>query len=555
MSQLAAAFRLRSVVVEQGPVAKGTSKQALTDQVDVGSQKHKQLVRAFVDALFTDDYLRSRGLDDDARDEHNRLVAAAVDHGLARWDKVAAHRNLIGDVPSVVTDFTHTVFEVSHDVLVRVAAYLTLYGLIHPALVDATTWPSKPGVKAWWGETLGRAHEPIDASPLSKKKRGRLAFHTLKKIRSGRSLPQDTVIADLADTLARHGIRTRDGSRDETAAEIEFELRLACGLADLSRWMRSSSWSTLDQAASTFFQGAVPCLDPPQVIDLLTRGVGSEAWPQLQQGVRILAFAGLMEMRNTVMTHTEEMLRLAEKDIRQCYALTADDFERQSTDLASRLPPGSDDMGAIMAEFTASSAKFFRALANGEPRLVVRDGFDDDMRAIGMCYQALARWNQHTKDQQEKLFRQAVEACPHLAYPKRMLAQHLVSQGRFEEELGLLQEAVNLNPVNIEGRELLIDALLRRQMYEEMTKLAYEPSSVVLDTARALGLVRTERVEDAEEIVERLLPDHSNDPLVLEVDAACKEERGDKRGAAAARRKAKLLGHGVTERAMRPTPT
>ena len=260
-------------------------------------------------------------------------------------------------------------------------------------------------------------------------------------------------------------------------------------------------------------------------------------------------------MRSTVMKHTEEMLRLAEKDIRRCYALTADDFERQSTDLASRLPPGSDDMGAIVAEFTASSAKFFRALANGEPRQVLRDGFNEDMRAIGMCYQALAPWNHHTKDQQEKVFRQAVEACPHLAYPKRMLAQHLALQGQFEEVLDLLQESVNLNPANIEGRELLIDALLRRQMYEEMTQLAYEPSSVVLDTARALGLVRTGRVAEAEVIVERLLPNHSNNPLVLEVDAACKEERGDQRGAAAAKRKAKLLGYGVTEKATRPTAT
>ena len=41
----------------------------------------------------------------------------------------------------------------------------------------------------------------------------------------------------------------------------------------------------------------------------------------------------------------------------------------------------------------------------------------------------------------------------------------------------------------------------RRQMYEEMTQLAYEPSSVVLDTARALGLVRTGRVAEAEVIV------------------------------------------------------
>ena len=254
LSQLAAAFRLRSTVVDNGPVAKGTSKQALTDQVDVGSDKHKQLVRAFVDALFPGAYLKTCGLDDDARDEHNRLVATAIDHGLARWDKVAAHRNLIGDVPSVVTDFTHTVFEVSHDVLVRVAAYLTIYRHLHSALVAATTWPSKPGVAAWWRETLERAHEPIDASPLNKKKRGRLDFHTLKKIRSGTSLPQDTVIGDLADALARHGIRTRDGSRNETVAEIEFELRLACGLAELSRWAQSSSWSTLDQAAYTFLR-------------------------------------------------------------------------------------------------------------------------------------------------------------------------------------------------------------------------------------------------------------------------------------------------------------
>ena len=70
-------------------------------------------------------------------------------------------------------------------------------------------------------------------------------------------------------------------------------------------------------------------------------------------------------MRSTVMKHTEEMLRLAEKDIRRCYALTADDFERQSTDLASRLHLAVTIWVPSWRSSRASSAKFFRALANG----------------------------------------------------------------------------------------------------------------------------------------------------------------------------------------------
>ena len=145
-------------------------------------------------------------------------------------------------------------FEVSHDVLVRVAAYLTIYGTCTPSLVAATTWPSKPGVAAVVEGNVGaspRAHRP---HPHSTRRNGEGSTSTPSRDQVWHFLTAGHCHWRPGGCVGKTRIRTRDGSRNETVAEIEFELRLACGLAELSRWRQSSSWSTLDQAAYTFLR-------------------------------------------------------------------------------------------------------------------------------------------------------------------------------------------------------------------------------------------------------------------------------------------------------------
>lgn len=98
LSQLTAAFRLRQAVIGGSTdVPEGTAKHGLSDQRDIGREKHVALLRTAVDELFSTAYLAARGLDPRAATEHNDLVTQALDVVLTAWDRMAVMTSVAPD--------------------------------------------------------------------------------------------------------------------------------------------------------------------------------------------------------------------------------------------------------------------------------------------------------------------------------------------------------------------------------------------------------------------------------------------------------------------------
>jgi hypothetical protein len=272
---------LRQKASDASNVAKGSAKHGFNDHHDIGQHQHIALLRVGVDHLFTLDYLIARGLDGPEALHHNALVTQAAEVVLARWDQLVVLSNQAGGVANTTFKLVLRGSQFLADVKLRLAAYDALYGHLHPAVGEIPQWLGEPGIKGWWQAIAQRAGGQLTLEQL-RVKPGNLDPHTLRDLRTGRSLPKESTIEMLATKLS--DLQAKDGSEESTAirAELEFELRLAIAVAEYQGLARHLLRRRSSGAAARLI-AAMSSPEREELEDILRGGMQSKTFRERLQ--------------------------------------------------------------------------------------------------------------------------------------------------------------------------------------------------------------------------------------------------------------------------------
>jgi tetratricopeptide (TPR) repeat protein len=554
LSQLASAFRVRQAIVERGHagVSKGSAKAALGDARSVEPFQHVAMLRCAVDQLFTLDYLEARGLDARAATEHNDLVTQAIESTLSVWDRFATLANAVPGA-SEAHDLLGLMTGLYAELGVRLAAYEARYGYLHPFLADTPGWLKGPKLAPWWKGLEERANGSIEVSTLYE--RGRLDSHTLRKLRDGESLPNDSTIPELARGLARHKkrkVRAWREDRDATAAELEVELRFAVAVAESRSWVERLVAPASDDALMRVVDSVRAVLrSAPDAIaeQLLREGTEARAWAAVRAHCEVAWVDELVETLRRTAADAERMAEAAQLDPKGAYRHHAEVDRQEAAALRALDPrPGADGPEKRLAGWFDHRAELAWALATDGPcpSPARYDALSATMKADRLCEEAVAPWSGLSPSEREHRLREAVRVDPSSAYATRLLGNHCHRMGNDDEAIEHLRRAVELNPENVEGLEALVLLLSRRGDHGEvLERTAANARTPFLEACRAYGLLRNGDVDRSTKLAEKVRQEHPKFALGLRVLAECRRAQGEGKDARELDQRAELFERGV----------
>lgn len=550
LSVLASAFRLRQVMMTStAGVSEGAARHGLTDHRDIGHGKHVALLRGLVEQLFSRDYLTARGLDAEEAAAHNELVVGALDAILLTWDRFAAFANVVPEHLERIDKLLGMELGLSVDLPLILVAYGAVYGHLHPCLPHAGDWSKGPGLKRWWLALEGRATSPIKVSKLHGV--GTLDSRTVRAFRDGKAVPKEGTIQFLAEQLAKHGIRALGEERSATAAELEFELRVAVAAVQHRAIVERFTVAAPDDAIATNFSMIRSVLEhqPDVSEDLLRRGPASPLWAQIRPAVVGVMVGRVHELAAALASDVSKRLEtITTTPQAEWRRMAADCGERASFWRNFDKRPGADGPDKRSAEWFEGERDLWLALAENRLQDVPhgRKELAAEMQADGLCMEAVAPWLNLGPEQQEEKLRQAVRVCDSSPYAHRQLGQHLRHHGRTDEAIRHLRRALELNPQNEESREALAFIYLDRNEFSEALAITnVHPSTLTLRAVRAHALVELGSVAEAQGLALELLDKSPRHPPTLRVLALCHRKTGDVLEAQKLERRADLLERGA----------
>lgn len=551
LSQITAAFRLRQAVIGgSAEVPEGTAKHGLSDQRDIGREKHVALLRTAVDELFSAEYLTARGLDPRAATEHNDLVTQALDVVLTTWDRLAVMTNVVPDHPEQINDILGLATGFGVELPLRLAAYEARYGYLHPFLAEVPSWLTGPKLKPWWKSVETRARQSIKVSQLYEN--GELESHTVREFRDGKTLPKEGTLPVLARRLAAHEIEDWSRERDAEPAEVEFELRVAVAVADqrhvVERLLSPRAEDGLMMQLGVL-RHVLKSAPDAVTTDLLRHGTQARWWPVVEERFKATVTAHVLAMMVQMKADADRNLAEAKKNpTKVCRDQAEADLQQAAYLRGIDSRPGADGPEKRLAEFFQNASDISLAVAtDGQHQLRGhRAKLSAELHADRLCMEAIAPWLGLSPDEEEKRYREAVRVCEWSAYAHRALGQHLRHFGKVDEAVLHLRRSVELNPANEEGREWLLLVHAERGDYAEMLALTTErASSPMLRALRAVALLRTGDMTGAEKLARAVVEEHPRQSVGLRVLAECLRSQGDERKARELETKADFYERGV----------
>lgn len=554
VSDVAALLRLGETVrSETDGVSPGNARRALGDQPDVTDETLRDLLRNLVESAFTSEYLRARGLTAEAAVSHNAAVIHAATELARRFAIVARLANQAANLSPMQLDFLFIAGGFERELVLRVAAYATHFDRIHPSFDRVADWLKEDGLRGWYRDVVRRAgFNRLNIDRLAKATKPPIDRNTIKKIKSGQQIPQNKTIEVLAEALHDVGLAEPTLGRDLTLPEIEFELRLACVVAEARRWSHEHRGTPLiDQGLReyVFLRARLRTIERHDVEELLARGTAAGAWPPIERELQALAGERLIELTLPVIAKAEAIERLAWRDRKQAMELLAREYQAQAASLREHVL-GDDDHG-VQDRF----ATVFESMAATTGVIVREDPVhlpeiaSAALKADALVMQSLAPWEGHTNAEREALLRQAVETCPTSTSARSHLASHLVQRGKTDEALEQLRKAVASAPKSWSTRSDLALLLAERDRYEEALAVLSEPGpppppSVLVQATRGFCLVRLGRADEAETILKRVVEEHPRHVFAVRALAECWRAKGDTRKARDLERKADFYERG-----------
>ena len=210
--------------------------------------------------------------------------------------------------------------------------------------------------------------------------------------------------------------------------------------------------------------------------------------------------------------------------------------------------PGADGPDKRLAEFFENSSDIWLAGAtDGQHQLRGhRAELSAELKADGLCLEAITPWLSLPPDEQEKRYREAVRVCDWSAYAHRSLGLHLHHMGKIDDAVEHLRRALELNPANEEGREALGQIHADRGDYDDVLALTTDTaSSPMLRALRAVALLKTGDVAGAERLARAVIDEQPRQSVALRVVAECLRAQGDERKARELETKADFFERGV----------
>lgn len=545
LGHIAGSLRLRQRVIDE---IGGTARTGLSDQRDVGRHRHVEMTRALVDGLFTEEYLKARGLGPNDAKEHNDLVTQAMETLLTRYDRLALRDNLGIELHELGRMMLLHHEGLNPDLPVRLAAYDALYGHLHPALGDVRGWLGASKLAGWWSSMEERATKRVVVKQLHR--RGQLTPQNVGKLKKGDSLPNETNVDILAERLAEFDIRSRSEDCCQTAAEIAFEIRIAAAVAEnraLATGLLNPNPEDVLVAELLTMRHLLRSVPDRHLVSLLRDGTGSPNWPGIEVELHRVHVARLVERATAMKAQVDrDMGDMATNPTKASRALAAM-CEDQAKALRSGLKHGDDGPELRMIEeFEWRRAVALAVATKGrQPPPQRREELSAEQKADGLCLDAIAPWQGHDDATKEKLFREATEVASWLAYPWRMLASHLQQTGRHEEAVEQFRKAFELNPDNLDGREALTMALVDQEGWQETVEVTDPPTSSSLASLRGWALIQLGQFEEARQLADRVLKEHPSHSVALWVRAACLRADGKVKDAKALEKKADFNERGV----------
>ncbi|MFS8069898.1 MAG: hypothetical protein ACMG6S_26330, partial [Byssovorax sp.] len=471
---IASALRCANVRGGTGAVSEATTKRVAGAKVYVSAEKTTALLNNLIDALFTEGYLRARGLDEQEIADHRAVLMAGIEGALAVWDRFAAIGNTC-DPGMRAMVFMPLGVALFGDLSARVAAYLVLYRRVVPAL--QRLFDPQPALT--FAETLlrirGRAHQRISNADLvqaSEVGKSKIDKNTLRDLMNGKRLPREETILLLAHGLASLGIREADG-RAATREELEFELRFATLLTELREALgadRELRDAVADQDPSIrFYASDFRRYSASELAEIVACGTQWPRWREVHERFSKVLANDLSRMVGAIQADADRQARELRSRSKNDPSAAAEMMAEHFRSLAAmtrgdsgEIPAGERSTAGDLVRYFEQTAASWAARAEGkDPPEVTRPG--DAFRAKGLCDRAMAPWENFTRAQQHALYQEAVELDPACAFVRLRYATFLREQeGGLAEAERHLDVAVMLDEAYDEARLLLAEVLLQR---------------------------------------------------------------------------------------------
>jgi len=506
-----------------------TVKRVLSDDPDVADGTRAEILDALCDAIFPAEYLRARGLSDSEAAQHQGDVRAAFGGILDAWDPVARFANRADELAPELLDWIALTQMVPREIAVRAAAFHALHAGHHSAIDRCGAWAPGPQLSAWFRDASKRASRQLTIEGLHRLSRPNIDRNTLKAIRSGARLPRADTIDVLSEALAKCAVAEPIRRTPMSAAEIAFEIRIACAFKQLMSHLSGVHATTLGLLVDElrFVRAFLTARPREHAHDLLVNGSRSRHYAELDVELQLRSVQSVVGM---VHERQVKLHRRFLEDPDALPSLLADDLERTTAEL-----PAFAKEHPIAGLF-GHMAALMRAVERGEaPPPAPYD--ERELEASVLVQQAIApsHWENAAKDDRERevLLRRAIDIWPAIGEAREHLAFLLAGRGAVEEALEQLRAAVRLSPEPEEARELLVDLLWDTGRWSEIVDAASAQPELSAKTRALYGgaLLRLDRIDRAEIEIEAALAQNPRVPITLSLAAEIARLRGRSREA------------------------
>jgi Flp pilus assembly protein TadD/transcriptional regulator with XRE-family HTH domain len=556
LSALASAFRLGTRSCEDsGGMSTATAKRFFRDEPGVADEKRAAVVRALVASLFTREYLAKRGLAPEEVAIHNELVSSALEDILERWDDSVRVFNIAAE-PPVGLEVLLLGTGFLDDALVRCAAYLNLYGRLHPVLDVLVEWSRQPGIRAAFDELRNRARFALSLDRLEKDTG--LARNTLRALLRGKSdSPHAESIERLALAFHKYEVAGRRGEERASAAEIEFDLRVACAVARVCAEFqvyarRKVSWE-IYHSLHRCFRSELRRYSREEVGSVLVQGTQSPLWASLGNARQRYLQERLWGAYNALALNERRsrlLLRVNPREALQRFAAESEVYAHDLQDAAASMPHRERKLFLQYTSLIKGSAVLARIAVEADLEAVDQlraDTFDPDSLAAGMMsLSAITPAIPRTEADREKILREAVTLCPSSTIARAHLASFLNERGHREEAIAHWYAIVGEDPDDLDARleiALLLADSTPAEALAEIDEIHKRGGpSATSHYTEGLCHHRLGRRDDAETAYQRALALNKHHAPSLEALARCKRDAGDERAAREFERRAGFYG-------------
>lgn len=466
---IASALRLADVRAGNGAVSEATAKRLASASASVSDVKTAALLNNLVDALFPDAYLRARGLDEQQAIDHRSVLMAGIEGGLLVWDRLASLANSTNPERRAITMQVLGIALLG-DLSARIGAYFALYGRFIPALRRLLDPHRSLSVAETLLRIRARARSKISDADLLRA--SKIERNTLRDLVRGQRLPREETILALARGLASLGIREAD-EQDATSHDLEFELRFASLFGRLHEELAADPClheAVASQAGTLrFYVSDLRRYAAAELAAIITCGTQwPRWWSEVHARLSVVLKGELYRMVNTMEMNAarraEQIQQQSAGDPAAYFRLVAEDsrgLAAQTRESLSQIPGWERSSAGDMFNFHEQAAELWSALAGDtEPSGFAPLG--DAFRAKCLCENAMAPWNNFTREKKDELYQAAVELDPACAYVRFQYATFLLEDnGAVTEAVRHLDVTVMLDDNYDEARLLLAEALIQ----------------------------------------------------------------------------------------------